>query len=234
MKTLQFALSMGLLVLTSCAVRVPLDTKITADQAARIMEQLAGTSAPERKLYHTYEETYQIKYWSKKGGSSTETSTYSVTLTKIEGNYVEGRVSYKIYDNIGSYPVFGRFNFTHLYLFNSDPNAEWPVLLELQIGQNARILSRSREVNKTINGVLQWVNEPPHNVDMYPNEKKYDKFFASTGYVSKTDDFIGETGKNAVAAQSLTDKLQELKGLLDAQLISQEEYDKARGALLAQ
>lgn len=144
----------AVLFFASCAVQKNLtETKITQQQATGIIKQLAGTQKPERRLYHTYEGISQKHIWSKKGGgNSTVTYKETITLTKQEGNYVEGRINYDYGGSIGSYPVFGRYNFTHLYLFNSSPSAEWPPITEYRIDQNGRILFKTRHANRNTNG----------------------------------------------------------------------------------
>lgn len=145
-------LSSAVLLLYSCAVQKNLtETKITQQQAAGLLKQLAGTQKPERSLYHTYEGTSQKRIWSKKNGSSTDTYKETITLTKQEGNYVEGRVNYDYNGSIGSYPVFGRYNFTHLYLFNTSLTAEWPKISEYRIDQNGRILFETRHADRNTN-----------------------------------------------------------------------------------
>lgn len=141
------------LFLFSCAVQKKLtETKITQQQATGVIKQLAGTQKPDRSLYHTYEGTSQKHIWSKKSGSSTFTYKETITLTKQEGNYVEGRVNYDYNGSIGSYPVFGRYNFTHLYLFNTSLTTEWPKIVEYRIDQNGRILFKTRSADKNANG----------------------------------------------------------------------------------
>lgn len=237
------------IILSSCAVQLPNETKITQDQASRTMISLVGTSKPDRNLYHTYQEDYQIRTWSKRSGSDSWTTSTTITLTKIQGNYVEGHASYNNNGLIGSYPIFGRYDFTHLYLFNADPNAEWPVMEEFRIDQNGRIMFRTRSTFKNLNGELVWKEEPPYNVDIYPEDRKFDKKFSSTGYISKTDDYIVENGiqpdksnnspetkkaetTSPSAEPSLTDKLKEAKELFEEGIISKEEYEALKKKLL--
>ena len=59
------------LVVSSCAVKQPvLETKITPERAKSVMTELAGTQKPDRDIYHTYEEIFQRKTWSKNMGVS--------------------------------------------------------------------------------------------------------------------------------------------------------------------
>lgn len=225
-----------LALLASCAVPISTDSKITQSEATEIIKQLAGTEKPARSLYHTYEGTHQLRNYHKKGGSNIYTTKELLTLTKQEGNYVEGRMNRDSDGKISSYPVFGRFNFTHLYIFNADPAAEWPSLTEYRIDQNGRILFETKAATKNLYGVmgnLNWKETKQQGVDLYPLDNKWEGYFTTTGLISKTDDYIGEHGKsNAPASQTLTEKLKELKDLLDQNIISQQEYDAARKKLL--
>lgn len=190
-------------------------------------------------------------------------------MTKIEGNYVEGLVNYTYNGRIGSYPVFGHFNFTHLYLYNNNPSAEWPTIKEYRIDQNGRILYRTRTASKigggsplgntvmnrqALNGFMALTNnsntnpsgktdlglvlcedEPKYDVDLFPYDRKYNEEYSSTGFISKTDDYLGAYTKSTPSSegtQTLTEKLKELKKLYDDELITKDEYNKARKALL--
>jgi len=254
MKTKILYFLFAVTLLTSCATAPkPVETNISHSQALQIITQQVGTNLPDRKLYHTYEETRSISdYWvSRKGRSEyilNEKATYTITLTKIEGNYVEGQISYTGTRGVGSFPVFGRYNFTSLYLFNSNTGAKFPELWEYQIGQNGRTLKRIRSIDRNVNGVLKpWVHEPTYGVENKTyNGKEYRELtYNSTQFIAKTDDYLEEvksntrkaltengTSNNQRAAEkptsSLTDKLKELKELYDNEIITKEEYDTMR------
>lgn len=247
-----FFLCTSLLLASCVSVPKPQETNISHNQALQIITQNIGTKVPDRKLYHTYEETRSISdYWvSKKGRSQyslNENKTYTLSLTKIEGNYVEGMMSYTG-NGVGSYPVFGRYNFTSLYLFNSSPNTKFPELWEYQIGQNGRTLKRIRSIDRNVNGVLQpWTQEPVYGVE---NKKYYGKDYReitynSTLFISKTDDYLEEEKSNtrkalqseskannksnsSTSSSSLAEKLKELKELHESGVITKAEYDAMR------
>lgn len=257
-------ISYSLFVITfliSCVTTPALEeTNISHSQALQLITQNAGTKLPERKLYHTYEETRALKrYWvDKKGYSSGHESsqtTYTLTLTKIEGNYIEGQMSYTG-SAVGSFPVFGRYNFTSIYLFNSNAGAKFPALWEYQIGQNGRTLKRIRVVDRNINGVLDtWEHEPEYGVvnkTYSQNGKEYRANETnSTLFIAKTDDYLEEEKSNTrkalteketsnkqkspekpTSSSSLTDKLKELKDLHDNGIITKTEYDNMRKQVL--
>lgn len=255
MKTKILYFLFAVTLLTSCGTPKPqsVHTNISHSQALQIITQQTGTQVSERKLYHTYEETrtWNRYYLDKKNveipnGSSR--TTYTLTLTKIEGNYIEGQMSYTGSGDVGSFPVFGRYNFTSLYLFNSNTGAKFPELWEYQIGQNGRTLKRVRRLDRNINGALaEWWYEPAYGTkkNIYRDSNSQYDIYNSTLFIAKTDDYLEEeksntrkaltenkTSNNQRAAEkptsSLTDKLKELKELYDNEIITKEEYDTMR------
>ncbi|MBW7871679.1 MAG: SHOCT domain-containing protein [Flavobacteriia bacterium] len=171
---------------------------------------------------------------------------YSIwSFSKIEGNHVEGVWSRSGGGVNRSYPIFGRCDFNKLYIYTQGTPAfnvlfEYPASYSLsaqeifvfQIGQNGRVLTREKFAYSLVDGSLKWRKEPEYNVDL-DSRKNYVVRYSSTGFISKTDDYIGEERKsNTPASQTLTEKLKELKDLLNQNIISQEEYDTARKKLL--
>ncbi len=261
MKTKILYILFPVLFLVSCvSVPKPTETNISHSQALQLITQQAGTKLPERKLYHTYEETrsWESYYVNKKGYRTSENSsqhTYTLTLTKIEGNYVEGQMSYTG-SRVGSFPVFGRYNFTSLYLFNSNPGAEFPSLWEYQIGQNGRTIKRVRWTDRNIDGILRpWVAEPEYGKEIrtYYGKEYRGNITNSTLFIAKTDDYLEEEKTNtrkaltekeaknnqnssssSTSSSSLADKLRELKELHEQGIITKTEYDVKRKEILAQ
>jgi len=248
MKTLKFktfkkvTLLFTTLLIISCGVQMPTQVSpISKQDAINIMNAEVGAATPERKLYHTYEENYSYHSYDTQNRKNT------LSFSKIEGNYVEGVLISVIEGGSNvSFPVFGRYDFNHLYIytqgsptFNVQTDFPWGSNVEAQeifvfeIGQNGRRLTRKKFAYRVENNILKWEKEPPYNVDL-DSRKKYKLIFSSTGFISKTDDYIGEDSKtnSNVGNQTLTQKLKELKKLYDDELITEEEYNKARKALL--
>ena len=65
-------------MLTSCAVQKSIKTGISANYATEVMKSEVGTTAPERKLYHTYEEAYDHTDYSRKNILSFSRSLFNV------------------------------------------------------------------------------------------------------------------------------------------------------------
>lgn len=218
---------------------------ITPAEAALVMRKDLGTKAPERKLYHTYEEKYSV-YKSSPDGSYTYNSTYILSFSKIEENYVEGTLIKSTNEGNSSYPIFGRYDFNRLYIYTlgtaTSPNkylsyeylytkSLYPQeIFVFEIGQNGRILTRSKYAYYTLYGQIEWLKESSYNINLatfkpWKNVIEH----SSTGFISKTDNYIGEEGKSRNGnTQTLTEKLKELKSLYEQGAISEAEYNKAK------
>ena len=237
MKKLYFNLSCLLLITLfffSCATPQPQNKQISKAQAESVISGFVGTVKPETNLYHTYEKTKQTsEYW--KGALTSRSSTTNImTLSKIEGNFVEGTINSTSNGVIESpAPFFGRFNDEYLYIYVTTPGY-WPYIAKYQITENSRMLIyREIASHTTPYSTLVWKNAPKLDVRIeYPNPRGW-SINKSTGYVSQTDDYVGEKGsKNKGGEQTLTEKLKELKGLLDNKLITKQEYDTLRKKLM--
>lgn len=228
---------LGILSLSSCAVKISNVTAVSPEYASDLFINEVGTTTPERKLYHTYEETYDHTNYSRKN---------ILSFSKIDGNYLEGVLISSGSSSNETFQIFGRYNFDKLYIythgsptFNVESTYPYSSSIEnqeifvFQIGQNGRMLTRLKYGYSLENGNIKWHQEPPYNVDL-DDRKKYTSIFSSTGFISKTDNYIGEEGKaNAPASQTLADKLNELKELREQNVISQSEYEVARKSLLS-
>lgn len=232
-----FLLSLCSGILFSCATRIQNVAPITPEIASDLMLRETGNSPSQRKLFHTYEEVYDYTDYSRKN---------TLSLSKIEGNYVEGVLISSGTGGNETFQVFGRFSFDKLYLYTEGPSTfniyttfPYSIAIEnqeifvFQIGQNGRILRRLKYAYKMENGTIAWKPEPQYNVDL-DDRKKYTSIFSSTGFISKTDNYIGEEGKmSAKAPRTLEQKLTEIKSLLDKGIITKTEYDVARKQILS-
>lgn len=215
---------------------------ISADYAAKLLERDIGTEIPQRQLFHTYEEDYihqdaETRYKYKN----------ILSFSKIEGNYLEGTWSTINPYHTETYSILARYNFNTLYVYIEGPdqlqlrlfpNPSGVYAREIfafEIGQNGRTLKRIKYAYLLRNWQIEWHAEPAYNVDLDGRRREV-SIYSSTGFVSKTDDYVGEQGAsltNTPAGQTLTDKLEELKRLLEQKVITQEEYNAAREKLFS-
>lgn len=241
MKKIKYFTLVLILTFLSCGPPPPqlIEKPITKEQAKTIISNLAGIEKPKENLYHTYEKTKQELNYYQNNLESKSSTTNTLTISKIEGNYVEGRVS-SIANGIISpeSQFFGRFNSTHLYAFIFRDNSKWPLIAKYELTQEERVLVYEEYTWKyegyqggSFN--LKWNPAPKLNVDVVPWQKNNKIINTSTGYVSQTDDYVGEKrSKTSNENQSLTEKIKELQSLLDKKIITKEEFDKLRNKLI--
>lgn len=242
---------LSIIFFVSCATKPRTQRfKIDKEEAMAIIKDSVGTEKPNINIYHTYEEVWQSDYWNNRNGSSSRTYVSKLTFSKIEGNYVEGRMTrMRDGDLEGTYNVSGHFNDTHLFLYQDGGTMKYwgaiteylydvsmPNVTKFEITDESRVLKEKETLRfkwgYTIdNTQYRWRDQQPFNKDLYPH-KNISEVLKTTDFVSNTDDFLGEKKKSNTTApavsQTLTERLKELKDLYDHKLITKEEYDALR------